>query len=291
MAHFEVGAEDRAAFARDGAVCIRGLFSREQIALLARGVERNLRSPSERAKVASAADDPGFFFQDFCNWQRIPEYRELVFHSDAAAAAAQLMNASVVRLHHDHLLVKEPRTRQRTPWHQDQPYYNIDGKMSASMWLPIDPVPRDTSLEFIAGSHLGPWRMPRTFLDNQARWFPEGSLDELPDIEARRADFPIISWALEPGDAIFFHMLAMHGAPGVNGGERRRVLSLRFVGDDIRHAPRRWKTSPHFPGLEAQLPAGAPLDHALFPIVWPRSPAFAQDRVALEPSGAESATS
>jgi hypothetical protein len=61
-------------------------------------------------------------------------------------------------------------------------------------------------------------------------------------------------------------MLALHGAPGVT--DRRRVLSVRFVGDDIRHAPRRWKTSPHFPGLEAELPAGAELDHPLFPVVW-----------------------
>jgi hypothetical protein len=93
----------------------------------------------------------------------------------------------------------------------------------------------------------------RTFLDRQARWFPEGTLEELPDIEANRAAYPIITWALEPGDAILFHMLALHGAPGVTN--RRRVLSVRFVGDDIRHAPRRWKTSPHFPGLGCAYPA------------------------------------
>jgi ectoine hydroxylase-related dioxygenase (phytanoyl-CoA dioxygenase family) len=268
MMEFSISAEDRAAFARDGAVCIRGLFSPQEIAATARGIERNLGSPSTRSKVASAADDPGYFFQDFCNWQRIAEYRELIFNSRAASAAAQLMGATTVRLHHDHLLVKEPRTRQRTPWHQDQPYYNIDGHMSASMWFPIDPVPRESSLEFVAGSHRGPWLMPRAFLDHQARWFPEGSLTELPDIEANRAAFPIIAWALEPGDAIFFHMLALHGAPGVAGGGRRRVLSVRFIGDDIRHAPRRWKTSPHFPGLEEDLPPGSELDHPLFPVVW-----------------------
>src|SRR6202012_5739687 len=164
-------------FARDGAVCIRGLFRADELAATARGIERNMAAPSARSKVASAADDPRFFFQDFCNWQRIAEYRELIFQSGAAAAAAQLMGATTVRLHHDHLLVKEPRTRQRTPWHQDQPYYNIDGRMSASMWLPIDPVPRESSLEFVAGSHRGPWLMPRAFLDHEARWFPEGSLD------------------------------------------------------------------------------------------------------------------
>jgi ectoine hydroxylase-related dioxygenase (phytanoyl-CoA dioxygenase family) len=269
MKHFEVSAEDRAAFARDGAVCIRGLFSPDEVALAARGIERNLTEPSANSKVASRPDDPGHFFQDFCNWQRIGEYRDLIFESAAAAAAAQLMGATKVRLHHDHLLVKEPGTRQRTPWHQDQPYYNIEGRMSASMWFPIDPVARETSLEFVAGSHLGPWRMPRAFLDNQARWFPEGSLEELPDIEAERAAYPIITWALEPGDAIFFHMLALHGAPGVTGMNRRRVLSVRFIGDDMRHAPRRWRTSPHFPGLTEELPEGAELAHPLFPVVWP----------------------
>jgi len=266
---FDLAPADREAFARDGAVCVRGLFSAAELESVARGIEHNLRAPSANAKVASTADDPGFFFQDFCNWQRIPEYRDLIFNSAAASAAAQLMGASTVRLYHDHLLVKEPGTRQRTPWHQDQPYYNIEGRMSASMWLPIDPVPRESSLEFIAGSHLGPWRMPRAFLDNEARWFPEGSLTALPDIEADRAGFPIISWALEPGDAVFFHMLALHGSAGVSGAHRRRVLSVRFIGDDIRHAPRRWKTSPHFPGLAEQLPAGAPMAHPLFPIVGP----------------------
>ena len=36
-------------------------------------------------------------------------------------ALSQLMGCTTARLHHDHLLVKEPRTTQRTPFHQDQP--------------------------------------------------------------------------------------------------------------------------------------------------------------------------
>lgn len=102
-----------------------------------------------------------------------------------------------------------------------------------------------------------------------ARWFPEGSLTELPDIQADRAAYPIISWAIQPGDAVFFHMLTLHGAAGVSGSSRRRVLSVRFIGDDIRHAPRPWKTSPPFPGLPDRLPAGAEMIDPLFPVVWP----------------------
>src|SRR3954451_11557172 len=115
------------AFRRDGAVCVRGAFTPEQVALLEAGIERNLAEPSERALVASRPDDPGKFFEDFCNWDRIPEFEEFVRSSPAAAIAAELMGSQQVRLFHDHLLVKEPGTTQKTPWHQDQPYYNVDG--------------------------------------------------------------------------------------------------------------------------------------------------------------------
>jgi hypothetical protein len=63
-------------------------------------------------------------------------------------------------------------------------------------------------------------------------------------------------------------MLTLHSAAGVAGGGRRRVFSVRLLGDDMRHAPRRWRTSPDFPGLAETLPAGAPLEHPLFPPLW-----------------------
>jgi len=48
------------------------------------------------------------------------------------------------------------------------------------------------------------------------------------------------------------------------------VFSVRMIGDDITHAPRRWKTSPDFPGLVDALPAGAAMEHPLFPVLWPQ---------------------
>ena len=252
-------------FQRDGAVCIRQLLTPDEIDLLREGIEANLAAPSPRAKVASRPDDPGRFFEDFCNWQDIEHYQRFIFETPLALLAQRLMRSATVRLYHDHLLVKEPGTRQRTPWHQDQPYYNVEGRQNISMWIPVDPVSRAATLEFVAGSHQGPWLMPRTFMDNQAKWFPEGSLTDLPDVEAARERFPILGWDIEPGDFVCFHMLTLHAAGGVEGALRRRVFSVRFLGDDARHAPRSWKTSPDFPGLVDQLAAGAPMNHPLFP--------------------------
>ncbi len=256
-------------FQRDGAVVLRNLFSLQELQLLTAGIDENLENLSPRAKIASSTDDPGCFLEDFCNWQHNTHYRRFIFESNLAHIAAQLMQSTSARLYHDHMLTKEPGTRQRTPWHQDQPYYNIAGQQNASFWIPVDPVSRASSLELIAGSHRGPWLMPRTFQNAQAQWFPEGSLADLPEIDAHRDDFPILGWALEPGDAVCFHMLTLHAAAGIDSERRRRVFSVRFLGDDITHAPRRWVTSPEFPGLSNELASGAPMNHPLFPILWP----------------------
>jgi len=166
------------------------------------------------------------------------------------------------------MLTKEPGTRQRTPSHQDQPYYNIEGRQNCSLWIPVDPVSRASTLEFVAGSHLGPWLMPRSFMDAQAKWFPDGSLAELPDIDGEPEEQRILGWEVGPGDVVCFHMLTLHASAGVEDHRRRRAFSVRFLGDDIRHAPRAWITSPAFPGLDARLPAGAPMEDSLFPILW-----------------------
>jgi len=179
------------------------------------------------------------------------------------------MSSEQVRLFHDHMLVKKTGTKQRTPWHQDQPYYNIEGMQNISFWIPVDPVPLEWTLEFIAGSHQGNWYLPRTFLKKEAKWFPEGSLSDPPNIEENLEKYRVLSWELEPGDAVAFHMLTLHA--GAGSGALRRVFSVRLIGDDIRHAPRDWETSPEFPGLSDQLPAGVPMDHELFPVIWPAS--------------------
>jgi ectoine hydroxylase-related dioxygenase (phytanoyl-CoA dioxygenase family) len=260
--------DEVAAFARDGVVCLRSVLGVEEVAAAASAIDAVLARPGPLAQVASSADDPGAFTEDFCRWREIPQIEQLARYSQVPALAAALMATPQARFYHDHVLVKEGGTRQRTPWHQDQPYYNVDGR-GVSAWIAVDPVPEDGCLELVAGSHRGPWLMPRTFLHKEARWFPEGTLAELPDIETDRDAFVIRRFDLRPGDAIFFDFLTVHGAPGFRYQSRRRILSLRYLSADARHAPRTWRTSPPFDDLESGLPAGAAMDHPLFPVVWP----------------------
>ena len=92
-AHSLIGKAEIDAYRRDGAVCVRGLFSADEVAAGIAGITENMAAPSERAKVASRPEDPGYFIEDFCNWQTNRHYRDLIFNS--AAAAFQL--AAVVK--------------------------------------------------------------------------------------------------------------------------------------------------------------------------------------------------
>jgi ectoine hydroxylase-related dioxygenase (phytanoyl-CoA dioxygenase family) len=240
--------DQTAALAADGAVCVRQLVGADLIRDVTAAVDSNLADLSSLAIVMGGGAG-GRFVEDFYNWPRFGAYVELA--RVVAPTVADLMGSRQVRLYHDHLLVKEAGTQTRTPWHQDQPYYDMEGRDVISMWVPVDPVPRAATLEFLAGSHLGPWLMPRTFLDTQAKWFPPGSLAEVPDIDADRAALRILGWALEPGDVVFFHALTLHSSAGTD--QRRRVLSLRFLGDDARRVERAWPTSPPLPA-DAEFP-------------------------------------
>ena len=74
-------------FQRDGAIVIRQLLTQAELALLREGIAANLAQPSVCAKVASRPDDPGRFFEDFCNWQHNAAYRRFIFETPLALAA------------------------------------------------------------------------------------------------------------------------------------------------------------------------------------------------------------
>jgi ectoine hydroxylase-related dioxygenase (phytanoyl-CoA dioxygenase family) len=249
-------------FERDGVVCLRGAFGSDDLDRFETAIESVLASPSPLALRASDPTD-GLFFEDFCNASRLPEMANAAFESAAGGLAHRLMGARTTRWYHDHVLVKEAGTSQSTPWHQDQPYYNVDGRVNVSLWIPVDPVPSESALQCVAGTHLGPWYLPRTFKTGAANWFPEGSLAELPDPAEISRLGEVMVWDLEPGDAIAFNMATVHGAAG--SSELRRVLSLRFLGDDMVFARRPWRTSPPFDGLD--MVDGAPVEGELFPVL------------------------
>src|SRR3546814_16919730 len=80
----------------------------------------------------------------------------------------------------------------------------------------------------------------------------EADLEPLPDIDARRGEYEILGWDLEPGDAIAFSFLTVHGAPGnAQSANRRRAFAARNCGDDVVFARRPGEGSPPFPAVRS----------------------------------------
>ena len=233
------------AYHRDGAVLIKGLFA-DWVEVIRAGIEFNMRNPGEYASENLLPGEGGRFFDDYCNWTRIIEFEQVVRHSPAAAVAAELMRSKTVQMFHDHVLVKEPGTSKPTPWHQDSPYYFVEGEQTVSFWCPVDPV-REASIRCVVGSHRWPkpvlpvrWLTDADFFPDQDAYIP------VPDPDAEGME--ILEWEMEPGDAVAFNYRTLHGARGNNADSRRRAFSLRLVGDDARYVSRPGRTSPPYPG-------------------------------------------
>jgi len=252
-------------FQRDGVVLVKGLFA-DHVEALRRGVAANMADPGPYASNNEKAGESGRFFDDYCNWTRIPDFVEVVETSPVAEVAADLMRSGTVQMFHDHVLVKEPGTSMATPWHQDGPYYFVEGKQTVSFWSPLDPV-REATLRCVAGSHRWEKEVLPTRWVSEEGFFPdEGQYMPVPDPEAE--GMRIVEYEMEPGDAVAFNFRTLHGARGNTSAARRRAFSIRLVGDDARYVDRPGRTSPPFPGHD--MTPGQRLREDWFPEIWPR---------------------
>jgi len=257
---------DREAFARNGAVCVRGLLDGDWVERMRRAIAHVERNPGPFCESYSP-NDAGRFLSEKFLWTFAPQFRAFVFKSPVAEAAARLMASRKVNIFYDHLMLKEPGATSPTPWHQDLNYWPVEGVQVCSVWATFDSVDADNgALEFVAGSHRWPQRyQPFDFRGTAPVETDE--LEPLPDIDACREDYRILSWDLEPGDAVVFSALVLHGARGnTSASRRRRALSTRWAGDDARFVRRKKMIELiRDPGLEP----GDVLDCDLFPVVWP----------------------
>ncbi|MGC6412022.1 MAG: phytanoyl-CoA dioxygenase family protein [Candidatus Puniceispirillaceae bacterium] len=260
------------AFQRDGAVKLSGVF-RDQMGLIAQAIEANLACPGPYAAENLKDGEAGRFFDDYCNWQRLPAIKEAIFKSPMAEIAAALMQSHTAQLFHDHVLVKEPGTNKPTPWHQDSPYYFVEASQSVSFWIPVEPV-QEATLRLVKGSHR--WDkpvLPTRWLNEDDFYGDNSAYQPVPDPDAPDLDaaeqerLSVLEWPLEPGDAVAFDFRTLHGARGNHSDRRRRALSVRFVGDDAVYVSRPGRTSPPFPGHG--MTEGQRLRKDWFPVLYP----------------------
>lgn len=226
-------------FDRNGVVCLRQALDPEQLSMALETFEYTYAHPGPAQR--NFYQEQGVqFYQDGGNVQTWPFYLEFCKRSIIPDIVGSLWKDPNVWFFYEQIFLKEGMASRRTAWHQDQSYIPYEGSKSASVWINFEPVSAENTLEFVRGSHKGPIYNGSRYDadDDTAGFYADGILPPLPDIESRREDFDIVSWAVEPGDIVVFHHNILHGGAPLKPGDRRRTSSLRFIGDDVRRIPR-----------------------------------------------------
>jgi len=265
-----IRADEIERFWTDGVVCLKGVMPLDWMAVLEDGIEGAMSSSGRYTRRQSDDDDPGLFFSDYGASGRVPALMDYALRSPAGEIAATILKSRRANFLYDAVWVKQPGTAKPSTWHQDQPYYAVDGRQICIMWTPIDPVPSDVVLRCVRGSHLwGTAFKPLRFKDlgGYGRDDDQGYLTP-PDIERDHGD-AILAADMAPGDVLVFHGMCIHGAPGNSQTTRsRRVVSTTWVGDDTVYIERPGEMEPDF--SDRGLKPGDPLDEPAFPRVFER---------------------
>jgi ectoine hydroxylase-related dioxygenase (phytanoyl-CoA dioxygenase family) len=250
----------------DGAVALRGVYQPEWVELLREGVAEAMRTSDRYTRRME--DGGATFFTDYVASSRVAALKRFALEGPAAELGGRLMRSKRANFLFDGIFVKEPGSTKPTAWHQDQPYYCVQGRQNVVLWAPLDPCPASVSLHCVKGSHTwGKAFRPIKFRDGAdfGRDADDGYLDP-PDVEREHGD-RIMSWDLEPGDVVAFHGMTIHGAPGnLDNPHRRRATNTTWVGDDGIYIERPGVMEPDFP--DCGLKPGDPIDSAYFPRVF-----------------------
>lgn len=225
--------------------------------------------PNQDEDISPAAEGDGMFFYDAAGWRSYAGIREVAMDSALPELITQLLNTTRLNFWEDTTFVKSPNTAQRTTFHQDYAYFQIEGEKCCIVWIPLDPADSENgTMEYVRGSHH--WQeiyAPNVFIGQSPH--PYSPYERLPDIEGSRDKYDIISFDVEPGDVIIHHVMTIHGSGGNASCDRmRRALSFRYCGDDIAYCDRPGAIVQ--PYLLEKPSDGSALFSLDYPLVWPR---------------------
>ncbi|MGB0379532.1 MAG: phytanoyl-CoA dioxygenase family protein [Luminiphilus sp.] len=282
MEQRKLSKEEVVSFRTNGVVKVSGAVDPSWIPELLTVADVQLTKPSKWVNDVNAGASENRLFTDRYLWRHNDVIHRFVHDSGCARLAAQAMGSNSARFYFDHLLIKKVNTPTITPWHQDAPYWPFLGKQIASIWLALTPVTVEGSgMEFVRGSHLDDvYYLPEVFggAENKSgQWANEQQGVAVPDIEANREEYDIVSFDMAPGDALIFSAWILHGARGNSSSTQDRVaLSTRWLGDDVLWDPREGVDPTVDPTQVLVDPGTPPRDNSFFPEIFSADRQFAE---------------
>jgi len=284
----EITSEQLARYQCDGAVLLKGVLNERQRQLLERGVEEAYANPGRRSSIVRSPEGEGQTLVESYPSVNSPALRALMACGVIAELAGRVMQCPSAQLVFEQIFYKARGRIVPTPWHQDTAFLRVRGQDMCRVWLTCDDSPADITVQLVRGSHR--WNVVYSTHSEtrapvvQSDTSPDYSNDNLgdpglplaPDVERYRDSFPILSFAVEPGDALIFQGNMLHGASGRPSHDRpRRAFATMWGGPELRYHQPRGKAFPPPGNLrDHPVPHGARIgDHeAVFPTGWRDAP-------------------
>ena len=276
----EITSDEIDTYHKDGVVRLKNMFDSQWIEVLNQGLIKNAKNPTHRARTWDRDAEGRTMFWDSQAWQGVDEYQQFIFNSPAAELAGKLLRAKEINFFFDAVFVRSPGTQFETPWHQDEPYWSIEGYDTCTIWMPLVPVKKENALAYVPGSHLSNQVFDQY---NFGDLNPDGKSEvdqvdfsgiaeaAIPDIDANRERFGVISWDMEPGDCVAFNSRILHGGSGKLDKDRElRVFTSKWLGDDARIKFRECGMDPDHSDImtEYGLKPGDRPGTDLYPKIW-----------------------
>ena len=261
----------------NGVAVLRNVLDEKWLEPMRKAIDNVLENPGSASIEYTPPSEKGRYYGDFFIWRKNETFKNFAFKSVLPEIAANITGSKKINFFYDQLLVKEPNTKEPTPWHHDLPYWPIRGQKIISIWVPFDNVTKETgAVEYIKGSHKWNKMFAPTSFGKETKFsdlYDKMGLENIPDIDSNKDNYDIISWDVKPGDIILHHPLVLHSSSGnSSSAKRRRGLALRYVGEDVVWDGREG-TFMENEKIQKLLPPinlndGDILTSELFPIIW-----------------------
>lgn len=209
------------------------------------------------------------FLQIMNLWTQSDQVREFVFGKRLARIAAELMDATGVRLYHDQALYKEA-SGGITPWHADQYYWPVSSDKMVTAWIPLQETPLEMGpLAFCEKSH-------RFQIGRDLEISDESEMT----LKQALQTFHLEESAFSLGDVSFHSGWTFHRAGANSTDKPRKVMTMIYMDEKMRLAAPRNKnqiadTERWCPGTEVGEVIASPLN----PVIYSRN----EESVATTP--------
>ena len=189
-------------------------------------------------------------------WQASPAFRRLLDHPTIVAEVVQLTGARELRVWHDQIQHKPPRTGGTTHWHQDGPAWPvITPDVQVTAWVALDDVGLDNGcMWMVPGSHhWGEASLPDPGQDLPSTYGGHSVRAEPRPVRA--------------GHVHYHHCLTWHASFPNRSDGPRRAIAIHYMPEQTRYVQAGEHPMKPFVGVQD----GRQLTGDAFPQVYPLS--------------------